>query len=218
MTLSEEIDACQECRNLASYGRLETDDKPYLVFRVDKNWKPPDRSVNVLFIAESPPWDRNGKQPYFYNDGDERHAGLRKEVLKHLNLEHLEEFRDKGYFLIDAIKCRLSKKDKSSVPSAVLERCSSKFLGREIRVLKPKVIFVLGNSAKTALQGLLVVTEFSDFKELINHKVTDEFDKMLSGYRVILCVYPGGQTRMHEQSIRRSFSKIAHNPQGVDKS
>ncbi|MGA2681572.1 MAG: uracil-DNA glycosylase family protein [Candidatus Bathyarchaeia archaeon] len=209
MTLSEEIGACQECRSLLSYGRLETDDKPYLVFTVDKDWKPPNGIVNVLFIAESPPWDRIAKQPYFYNVSDERNAGLRKEVLKHLNFGHLEEFRDKGYFLIDAIKCRLNKKDRSNIPLAVLETCSTKFLGREISVLRPKVIFVLVNSAKMALQGLHGISEFSDFKELINHNVTDEFDKMLCGYRVILCVYPGGQTRKYKLRIRRSFSKIA---------
>ena len=207
MTLLEEIDAWKKCMNLPGFDRLETDNRPYVAFRVDLDWKPLN-SISVLFIAESPPWDRNGNQPYFYNNTYEKRAGLRQEVLKHLNLVSLEDFKDKGYFLIDAIKCRLNKKDRSNVPQAVLNECSARFLGREIKELKPKTLFVLGNSAKKALQGLHGMSAFSEFKELINHRVMDGFDQMLSGYRVILCVYPGGQTRKLEPSIKVCFSKL----------
>ncbi len=84
----------------------------------------------------------------------------------------------------------------------VLEVCSARFLRREISELDPKVIFVLGNSAKHVLQQL------PEFRDLQYHKVTDDYDKMLSGYRVILCVYPGGQTRQHKSRIRLTFSKV----------
>jgi hypothetical protein len=44
--------------------------------------------------------------------------------------------------------------------------------------------------------------------ELKTHKVTEDYDQILSGYSVILSVYPGGKTRMHIKAIERSFSKI----------
>ena len=208
MTISEEICVCEGCKNLPGYERLETKVKPYVAFRVESAWKP-HNDIKVLFIAESPPWDRNDAQPYFYNNRYPKKVGLRREVLKHLNLENLENFKDEGYFLIDAIKCRLNKNVKSNVPIVILEKCSLKFLSREITELKPKIIFVLGNSAKKALQELHKLPDFSEFRELINFKVSNQFDKVLSGYRVILCVYPGGQTRKLEPYIKDCFSKIA---------
>jgi uncharacterized phage protein (TIGR02220 family) len=197
MTLTHEIEKCTKCENLED-DRLGTDEKPCVKFQVETKWKPKN-GINVLFIAESPPW--NGKQRYFYNpDIVEKRTNLRKEVLRHLNLKTLEEFRDNGYFLIDAIKCRLNKKEKKNVPTQVLQNCSAKFLQREITQLKPQTIFVLGNSAKRALQTL------PKFWELKEQKVTGKYDKKTS--HVILCVYPGGQTRKYKNEINHAFSKI----------
>ena len=206
MSLTDEIAACQECINLDCADRLKTNEKPYVVFEVAEKWLPKG-SVNVLFVAESPPW--NGEQRYFYNTlKTGKRGGLRKEILKWLGLPSLDSFKNEGYFLIDAIKCRFNKSEKSNVPKQILSKCSNKFLAEEIRSLRPKTIFVLGDSAKKALQGLYVFPDFAEFRSLDVHKVTEDFDEQLSGYRVILCVYPGGTTRGFESNIRRSFSKI----------
>jgi len=182
-----------------SQERINPLEKPYVKYKVEERWQL--KPVEVLFVAESPPW--NGKQRYFYNqDVDEQRTNLRKEVLEHLRLNSLDEFKGKGFALIDAIKCRLNKRQKNNVPLKVLEVCSARFLRREISELDPKVIFVLGDSAKHALQQL------PEFQYLQYHKVTYGYDKMLSGYRVILCVYPGGQTRQHKRRIRLTFSKV----------
>jgi len=206
LIFNDEIDACQECANLINANRLKITEKPYVTFKVEEKWLP-QKGVNILFVAESPPW--NGKQSYFYNAAQtSKRTNLRKEMFRHLYLPSLEAFRDKSYFLVDAIKCRLNKKDKSNVPSEVLKKCSTEFLGREIKTLKPKTIFVLGDSAKKALQCLHHTIGFSEFADLTKHRVTQDYDRGLSGYRVILCVYPGGQTRKHEANIRRAFSKL----------
>jgi uracil-DNA glycosylase len=76
-------------------------------------------------------------------------------------------------------------------------------LYREINELRPKTIFVLGRTAKQALEGL------PKFKKLEQHKVAADHDENLSGYNVILCVYPGGQTRMYKDQISRAFAKIS---------
>jgi uracil-DNA glycosylase len=151
MNILHEIEACQRCIRLRIPDRLYTSEKPYVKFQVEQHWKPEDGNIKVLFIAESPPW--SGKQSYFYNPNTlEKSSGLRKGVFKYLKIKSLEEFRGEGYFLIDAIKCRLNKKkSNTNVSKEVSKTCSEQFLEREIRELKTKTIFVLGNSAKKAL-------------------------------------------------------------------
>jgi len=207
MTLSDEIRKCTKCIDLgiASSDRLNSHQKPYVQFAVEGKWKPPDE-VDVLFIAESPPW--NGKQRYFYNPnvGDER-PSLREKVLKYLKLNSLEEFKlDKRFFLIDTIKCRLNKskniKPRLSI-NGIAKTCAEQFLCREIEELKPQTIFVLGDIAKKALQ------RFSEFSELKEHKVSKGFDGNLSGYRVVLCVFPNRRTEAkYKTQIRGAFAKL----------
>lgn len=194
--LSVKLQLCDQCRRFE--GKIAID-KPYLRFQVEEKWRP--NQVNVLFVAESPPWD---KERYFYKqDMTGNGTNLQKELFRYLNLASLEEFKGRGYFLIDAIKCRLNKRDgKENVPQQILSSCADAFLLQEIDEIKPQIIFVLGNSAKKALQNL------PPFEELANHRVTEGFDLTLSGYRVILSVYPGGKTRGHVELIKKAFSKI----------
>jgi len=202
--LSEEIQACRECLELGivSMDRLNVEQKPYVKFGVEQKWKP--SIIKVLFIAESPPW--NGKQRYFYNPSLLEKRGLRKEVLKYLNLTSLEEFMEKGYFLIDTIKCRLNKSRKTKTPlriPSISKTCAKQFLHREIKELKPNTIFVLGNTAKKALQRI------PKLKELKEHKVSEDYDENLSGYRVILCVFPNRRTEAkYRNVIEHAFAKL----------
>ena len=213
MNNTDKVEQCQECINCCNADRLKLVDKPYVVFQVEEKWLP-RQGVKVLFVAESPPW--NGEQRYFYNTLNiGKRAGLRKEVLRWLSLPSLEAFKDKGYFLIDAIKCRLNKKNNSSVPLEVLEKCSRKFLWEEIKVLRPETIFVFGNSAKKALESLGGTPGLPEFINLKSHTVTDDYDMVLSGYRVILCSYPGGQTRAYGDNIRLAFAKLQGDPAGA---
>jgi uracil-DNA glycosylase len=194
--ISDKLESCDQCRSFE--GKIAID-KPYLRFQVEKRWKP--RVVKVLFVAESPPWD---KDRYFYKqDMTGNGTNLQRELFRYLKLSSLEEFKGRGYYLIDAIKCRLNKRgDEEHIPPDVLSFCADTFLLQEIQEIKPETIFVLGNSAKKALQNL------PSFEELACHRVTDGFDQTLSGYRIILSVYPGGKTRGHTELIKKAFSKI----------
>jgi uracil-DNA glycosylase len=193
---SGKLQLCDRCRRFE--GKIAID-KPYLRFQVEEKWCP--SKVNVLFVAESPPWD---KERYFYKqDMTGNGTNLQKELFRYLNLTSLEEFKARGYYLIDAIKCRLNKcGGKEHVPRKVLAACAGTFLLEEIEELDPETIFVLGNSAKKALQTL------PPFVDLARHRVIEGFDETLSGYHVILSVYPGGKTRGHAEAIKKAFSKI----------
>ena len=141
-------------------SRLNSVGKPFVNFQVEESWKP--KQVKVLFVVESPPW--NGNQAYFYNQNSRnKRTNLRIEVLKLLNLKSLIEFKNRGYYLIDAIKCRLNKREEKKVPTEVLLICSDQFLEKEIKQLNPEKIFVLGNTAKKALQRI------PEFIELTQH-------------------------------------------------
>jgi len=203
MNLSDEIEKCTRCLDIGIAGssRLNTDQKPYVKFDVERKWR--QSRVRVLFIAESPP--RNGKERYFYNPTTDSKGGLRKEVLRYLDLRSLEELRDEGYYLIDAIKCRLNKSKQLKALlrlNKIARTCANQFLLRETNELKPETIFVLGDSAKKTLE------RFPEFQALKRHKITEEFDQKLNSHRVILCVFPGGQTRLHTDKIKRAFDKI----------
>lgn len=202
MTLSDRIAKCTKCLDfrLAEPDILIARQKPYIQFEVEEKWKPPEK-VDVLFIAESPPC--NGKERYFYNPKvPERKTDLRQEVLSRLDLKRLKDFRKEDYFLIDTIKCRLCKPIKKKTLHELAETCSRKFLFTEIRQLEPNTIFVLGDTARYAL------SQTPDFRELEKYKISEEFDAHLSGYRVILCPFLGGQTRKWENEINRAFAKI----------
>jgi len=197
LNANDEIEKCQLCTRYFN-SKIDFTEKPYVVFQVEKLWMP--EKVVVLFLAESPPWS---KDRYFYKTdmkGNKTH--LQKEVLSYLNLGSLSEFKAKGYLVIDAIKCRLNKQVSEHVPAEVLRNCTNRFLQKELDLLNPETIFVLGNSAKHALEQL------SCFNELKVHKISEGFDGVVAGRRVILCVYPGGKTRMHAKSIERSFDKL----------
>lgn len=200
MTMSDEIRKCTRCIDLklVSYDKLNADQKPYVQFDVERSWKP--GKVDVLFVAESPPW--NGKQRYFYNPVAEKRINLRTEVLSRLNLNKLEVFNERGYFLIDTIKCRLNKSIKKKVLYRIAKTCSQRFLLKEIKQLKPNTVFILGNTAKYALE------QTADFEELVQHRITQDYDTNLSGYRVIVCPFPGGLTRKWTNEIDSAFMKI----------
>lgn len=199
MNFTCKIDICKKCNDSEFSNRLKIIGKPFVKFQVEEIWKP--KLVKVLFIAESPPW--NGKKSYFYNQNTfDNRTNLRKEILSLLNLKSLEEFRTNGYYLIDVIKCRLNKRVKKNIPEKVISICSNQFLEKEIEQLKPEKIFVLGNTAKRALQRM------PEFKDLAYHKVTNNYEATLFGYHIILCVYPGGQTRKYQNKIKEAFAKL----------
>jgi hypothetical protein len=56
--ISGKLQLCDKCHGFE--GKIAID-KPYLRFQVEEKWRP--SHVKVLFVAESPPWD---KERYFY--------------------------------------------------------------------------------------------------------------------------------------------------------
>ena len=130
---------------------------PFERFNVYERWKPD--SIDVLFIAESPPWSES---VYFYNEHSQ--GGLSESVFNHLGIQgkskshKLQEFKRRNFFLIDTIKCVFRKDVRSSIPERLIIFSAREILQQEIESLNPKTILCLG---ATALAGLNHIERFS---------------------------------------------------------
>ena len=159
---------CDKC----PYELGDPEFKPSLYFKA-RRFRP--SKIKVLFIAESPPSLRKGVekdlQPYFYNENFKTTGNtLRGVLLKVLEisnenpLQKLEKFRDEGYFLIDTMKCRISKKEiKRRYWKDLVIDCASTHLLDEIIDLGPERICLLG---QTALEGVKTLAGFGVLRKL----------------------------------------------------
>ena len=153
---------CNKC----PYELGDPEFKPSLYFKAQR-FRP--RKIRVLFITESPPSLRKGLekdlQPYFYNENFKTAGntlrGVLLEVLEISDenpLQELEKFRDEGYFLIDAMKCRVSKKEiERRYWKDLVKDCALTHLSNEIIDLGPEKICLLG---QTALEGVKMLAGF----------------------------------------------------------
>ena len=199
------VDRIQQCKDCEKYSQvLCMKPKPYVKFDVLEKWKP--AKLKVLFIAESPPKD--GDEGYFYNEKTE--GRLKDKIFNLLDIreetaeKELQRFKERNFFLIDTVKCRLDKSKRKSVPQRVIKRCAENFLQKEIDDLKPGKICVLG---RTALNGLRALTTFR--RGLIKiRKITEHCGKELtiSGYEIILCVFPSNRNRKYLSCMESVFS------------
>jgi len=145
---------------------------PFERYKVHEDWEP--KSVRLLFLAESPPW--NCPENYFYNR--EYQGNLSHGVFGLLNIKgtskccQLHEFKDRGYFLVDTVMCVVKKTEDAPIPKSLV-RCSGEHVLRsEIERISPKCILVLGSSALAGLKRfepyksrLARVTHIADEKE-----------------------------------------------------
>jgi uracil-DNA glycosylase len=145
------IKSCDRCKNIIFNGYVNVSEKPYVKCGVYKT-RIPD-TIKCLFIAESPPGDVNR---FFYNPCT--HSRLREKLFEALEIdadgeEGLQEFKRKGYFLIDSIECRVKKTGEGAIPRKVIKNCSD-FLLAKVKLAENKgarKIVILGSTALRAL-------------------------------------------------------------------
>jgi uracil-DNA glycosylase family 4 len=156
------LDNCKYCGE-ESKAFLREFNKPCMKSEAHHEWKPD--TVNVLFIAESPP---GHERRYFYNMNTRNIT--REKLLDLLEMKGLGKFRGEGYFLTDTIKCRLRKQGRGrSFPSYIADNCATRFLYSEIQLLKPKTIVLLGKTAKQRLQ------RFPEFEKLRTYRKVEDY-------------------------------------------
>jgi len=195
----KEIERCDKCCNIyPNYAEaLNSRKKACIEFRVFEDWV--TEKVRTLFIAESPPWRKPG---YFYNERVE--DSLRASLLSILKIRDLKEFKEHGGLLVDAVKCRFNKRGRS-IPKAIVNTCSRSYLRKEVDALKPEKIFVLGKTALTGLQAIFRNSNLGKHKSMIEGCGTE---LNVSGYDVIISLYPGDQNRRYYPEMKEAFKKL----------
>lgn len=159
--------------------------------------------TKVLFIAESPPSLRKGLEkdlePYFYNENFKTTRNTLRGVLLEVlgisgenPLQELEKFRDEGYFLIDTIKCRISKKEiKGKNWRDLVKDCASTHVLDEIIGLEPEKVCLLG---QTALEGVKTLHGFEILRKycaISKYVGQVEYTKIKNGtLEIILSLFP----------------------------
>ncbi len=142
--LEEAVNKCHLCTVV---------DKPYAKYEVYTHWLP--SITEKLIITESPP--PGIKENFFYNlNFNDRLRSILKKFLKleKLNdLEFLNFLKERRIFLTNSIKCRpFSKRDLETLRS----RCTY-LLAREVKVIRPRIIIVMGVTALKSLSQVLGV-------------------------------------------------------------
>ncbi len=118
-------------------------DRPFCKFRIYENWLP--EKVTKLVVSESPPPGK--KEDFLYNLG--RFDRLRRFLSKIFQVpeqELLKLFRDFEIFWTMAVKCR----PISKVSLRTMVKNCTHTLRLEIDITRPKLVILLGNTAKEA--------------------------------------------------------------------
>jgi len=183
--IEEKVRGCDKCRGL---GPINVDSKPYLKHNVYKEWVP--ERLECLFIAESPPGD---SERFFYDPKSK--SQLRENLfdllgIKRKNYDGLLEFKEKGFLLVDAVECRVKKRDGEEVERSILKKavrnCSYILkLKLELARLGTAKLAVMG---RTALEALKVL----GFSELKGLRVMRNFGEVVDsqGFKVFLLFLP----------------------------
>lgn len=125
-------------------------DRPFVDYHVYDDWLP--EQVNLLFITESPPPGQ--KSNFFYNLDKKDRLRMNLKNILGLNINEHEIpkwFKDVGFFLTSAIKCRPPRGARSYRDEQLLKKmakCCTYLLAKEVNFLRPKHIIAWGKIAQ----------------------------------------------------------------------
>jgi len=203
--IEEKVRRCDKCRGL---GPMNVDSKPYLEHNVYEE-RVPER-LECLFIAESPPGD---SERFFYDSRSK--SQLRENLFDLLGIKRgLLEFKEKGFLLVDAVECRVKKRDGEEVKGSILKKavrnCSYILkLKLELARLGTAKLVVMG---RTALEALRVL----GFSELKGLRVMRNFGEVVDsrGFKVFLLFLPftrnlaKAKRRLKEEGLKELREKL----------
>lgn len=207
-----QLEPCKDCGRLPDSFMLHTWNyqKPCVQFHTHSEWRP--NPCKVFYLAESPPGTSNG---YFYNPPatPTYRATLRNALFQLLRISRgdplagLREFRDTGFFLSDAVKCRCDKGDRAQLPMSLVRNCGEQWLARELELVNPQKICTLG---KAALRALSTV---SGCEELESYNAGEHCGRIVNVARpVLIWVFPGTRTSNFSSGHEETFRKFAVDP------
>lgn len=178
---------------------------PHIKYNIYSEWKP--KFINVLFIVESPPW--NDQTRYFY---DKTSKGiLCRTLFNFLQISQdqqstaLKEFKSKGFFLIDTIKC-IFDKNRHPIPTSLIRWSAQKILAAEIDELEPAKIVVLGGTAFLGLKSIRQYEKNLDLWPSIGHASGQILHELQ--IPIGFSAYPNDRNRKYWEKTKKMFESF----------
>ena len=217
--LAARIRGCTACDSLASSAAatVRPFKKPCAQFNIYTRWLPD--SVRVAFIAESPPGKSEG---YFYDPAPTPgYAQLLRrglfgllELLGHDTATRLTAFKDRGYILLDTVKCRCRKRG-SHPATTITATCATTWLGKELEEIgAPRRLCILG---RTALEGLSQVTGFGPLGRYTVSENTGE-TASIGTHEVLIWPFPSPRNAYIFRSHISRFKQFCNVPSAAGES
>ena len=212
--LAAQMATCTACVTL---GRVALTVAPFIKpaseFDIYSRWRPDN--VMVAFVAESPPGTSEG---YFYDPQPRPGYAeiLRRALFKLLSipgegtLAKLIAFKERGYMLLDAVKCRC-KKTGPQPPRSVTKLCGQTWLQTELAEIgNPLRVCVLGKAA------LLALSQVAGFGSLTRCAVTRNCGSVIKAgqYEVLIWPFPSDRNSHIYRDTLDTFKRFCHVTRG----
>lgn len=147
---------CEKCFLFKSEKHIDVRNK---TIKINAKYVP--EKIEILFVAESPPWSFvKDKHAYFYASGKMKRGGLSYHIMSVLFKERfptkghfLQKFMEKGLYLIDMVKCPINKLPREKKKEAI-KHCA-KYLNEELHLLNFKKVIFMGKSSFKTVKNYL---------------------------------------------------------------
>jgi len=220
-----ECKICSEfMQRYCSCAEILTDIKPSIEYSADK-WK--QITTKILFIAEAPPFylktSNKATDSYFYNENEKQLfldvptplsgtlswnlftlLGINSDLSKE---SKLKEFKKLSCYYIEALKCRICKFENKMIIKKML-KCCSLFLKRDVLVIQPKIIVVMGEKALYGLQccQLFKVLETSSTINALLEQIKQPI--LSNNIKFYFIPLPVWRNKIYYESIVEIFNQI----------
>lgn len=165
----------------------------------------PPSNISILFISEAPP--RSGQ--YFYDEIQP--DGLRTRIFRVLasldfQIHSIKDLVSNHFYLVPTVKCPSQKNGQNRKPrNRVINLCINQHLKREIQLIKPNAICLLG---QTALYGFSKLYPKIKFNRLYRcHGNTEPVKVDGKPTKVLISYWPRERTR-GLQTLTQDLTKL----------
>jgi len=146
-----EIMGNKRCRNCILSGKKDYVFVRNETLKINAHYAP--NKIIVLLVSESPPWAYlQDHSAYFYAPGQIKRSGLSYHIMSVLFKEKfsskecfLQKFTEKGFYLIDMVKCPINKLPRWEKEKAT-KSCAN-YLNKELHSLNFKKAIFIGKSS-----------------------------------------------------------------------
>jgi hypothetical protein len=199
--------------------------KPSLEYEVSK-WIP--NKLKALFVGDAPSFHPRSKSQntdsFFYNPQESfRILGVKEPLIGPISynlfellninndlpkIEKLKQFKDKGCFYIEALKCRVDRFSRKKIINKTIKNCSY-YLQKDLEELNHSILVVMGERALYGLKNCLMDSSVLPHMSLIQMVEQMRYKPLqLTNQKLFLVPLPIWLNRSYLHQINATFSNI----------